>query len=44
MTKILIEIVEDKIDSKTAQIKADINDGSSLLYDLLPSYICFNLG
>jgi len=46
MTKILMEVVEpkDKLEAKSAQLRADINDGSSLLYDLMPSYVCFNLG
>ena len=46
MTKILIEIVEEreKLEAKSAALRADINDGSSLLFDLLPSYVCFNLG
>lgn len=46
MTKILLEIVEEreKLEAKSAALRADINDGSSLLFDLLPSYVCFNLG
>lgn len=46
MTKILIEIVEqaDKLEASSAQLRSQINDGSSLLYDLIPSYLCFNLG
>lgn len=46
MTKILVEIVEDRerLEAKQATIKADINDGSSLLFDLMPSYMCYNLG
>ncbi len=46
MTKILIEIVEERemLESKSASLRADINDGSSLLFDLMPSYVCFNLG
>ena len=46
MAKILIEIVDDgeSLESKSAQLRADINDGSSLLFDLLPAYVSFNLG
>jgi len=46
MTKILLEVVEEreKLEAKSASLRADINDGSSLLFDLMPSYVCFNLG
>lgn len=46
MTKILMEIVEegDRLEAKNAQLRASVNDGSSLLFDLMPSYMSFNLG
>lgn len=46
LTKILIEIVQetDKLEKKQAGIQASINDGSNLLFDIMPSYMCFNLG
>jgi hypothetical protein len=46
MTKVTIEIIEERsqLEAKFAQLRADVNDGSSLLFDLMPSYICFNLG
>lgn len=46
LTQMFIEIVHDWKDmqSKTAQVKQDILDGSSLLYDLQPAYVEFNLG
>lgn len=45
-TKVLIEIVQetDKLEKQQANIQAAINDGSSLLFDISPSYMCFNLG
>jgi hypothetical protein len=46
LTKVLIEIVQEteKLEKQQADVKASINDGSSLLFDILPSYMCFNLG
>jgi len=46
MIKIVIEIIEDKtcIKQDLLEFKTAIRDGSSLLYDLLPSYLCINMG
>jgi hypothetical protein len=46
LTKVLIEIVEqtDRLEMLSAQLRAQINDGSSLLYDLQPAFVAFNLG
>ena len=46
MKNLLVEVILDyaMMHSRTATVKAAIIDGSSLLYDLMPSYVGFNLG
>ncbi len=46
VVKVLIEIVDDQvnIDRYLKQLKTQIRDGTSLLYDLQPLYLCLNLG
>ena len=46
MVKIVIEIIEDRanIGYDLLELKTAIRDGSSLLYDLLPSYLSLNMG
>jgi hypothetical protein len=46
LTKVVIEVVADRdvLRQKQAQLRGEVNDGSSLLFDLLPSYVSFNLG
>lgn len=46
MIKVVIEIIEDHslVRHDIFDLKTAIRDGSSLLYDLLPSYLCINMG
>ena len=46
MVKMVIEIIDDfqAIQDALLTIKTEIRDGSSLLYDLLPSHLCINMG
>ena len=46
MIKVIIEIIEDHslVKHDIADLKTAIRDGSSLLYDLLPSYLSINMG
>ena len=46
MVKIVFEIVEDHqtIEKDILRVKTEIKDGSSLLYDLTPSYMGINFG
>ena len=46
MLKIVVEVIEDHkfIRQDLLDLKTSIRDGSSLLYDLLPSYVCINMG
>ena len=46
MIKIVVEIIEDheSIRQDILEMKTEVRDGSSLLYDLLPSYLTINMG
>lgn len=46
MVKILVEIVEDltNIEMTLKAVRGAIRDGSSLLYDLMPTYLSINMG
>lgn len=46
MIKVVVEIVEDQqtIQKDLLRVKTAVRDGSSLLYDLLPSYMSINMG
>lgn len=46
MLKIVIEVLEDHtvLQKDMLALKTAIKDGSSLLYDLLPTYLSINMG
>lgn len=46
VAKILIEIVDhqDSIDKYLKQLKTQVRDGTSILFDLQPLYLSLNLG
>ena len=46
MIKVIVEIIADQqlVKHDIADLKTAIRDGSSLLYDLLPSYLSINMG